>query len=141
MAGREAKSIEALVRARMRRQQFANSLLILLLTSAVIAGAAIFIAKTVDWTRPAPAKARPVRVQVAPAATTPITPPPMPVPAPAATTVAAAARPAEPATPAARTAAAKPEPYVLEAAPRRIEAPAPPGGASTSPDCARVATA
>jgi hypothetical protein len=48
MAGKEPKSIDALIRARMRRQQFVNSVVIFLMAAAVIAAAGYFIVRHVD---------------------------------------------------------------------------------------------
>ena len=122
VAGKAANSIEALVRARMRRQQFANSVLIFALAAVVILGAGYFIVRSVDWghvepakepkpVRPAPVRAKPV-APVAPAAPATVAIPVAVAPAPVTKPVT---KPAE---------QSKPKPRLDADAPPRI-APAP----------------
>jgi hypothetical protein len=86
MARKAPKSIDDLIRARMRRQQVANSLLIFALACAVIAAAGYYIFQFVEWPRPAPPRQRPhaenARVPVAPRATIETPAAPATVPAP-----------------------------------------------------------
>jgi hypothetical protein len=67
MAADEALAREAAVRSRMRRQQVANSLLVLLFAGAIVAAAVFLLARSDVWRRPArapriAAPAAPVRL-------------------------------------------------------------------------------
>src|SRR5436190_22420347 len=66
MGGKEPKSIDALIRSRMRRQQFVNSVLVFVIAAAVICASGYFILSHVDWSRPAPRKAEPTKGKAAP---------------------------------------------------------------------------
>ena len=124
MAGKAPKSIDDLIRARMRRQQFVNSVLVFIVAAAVIAGAGYFIFNKVDWQRPTPAKVQP-KEPVPPARHVA---PPVAAPAPSATIAARSATAPATAEPIAKPVAApKPRPVEPEPAPSsRFEAPAPP---------------
>jgi len=123
MAGKAPKSIDDLIRARMRRQQFVNSVLVFIVAAAVIAAAGYFIVNAVDWQRPTPAKVQPKE---------PV-PPAKPVATPAAepappATIAAPIASGATAPPIAKPVAApKPRPVEPEPAPSpRFDPPTPP---------------
>jgi hypothetical protein len=100
VASEQANSLEALVRARMRRQQAANSALILAVAVAAIGVGAFFAFSAVDWHRPAPPpKTKQAHVVAAPRKPVPAIAAPAPV-ASSAAPVAALPQPnAAPPTP------------------------------------------